>query len=359
VAKRLAFSSNFMVRWIMLTLRQAVDQLQSGHDLSADCIPEILGELLSSATADADRAQFLRALTDKGETAGELAGFVEAILPGAMAPGFTGTFEGRRLIDVCGTGGGGLNLFNVSTALMFVLAACDVPVVKHGNRGLSKTSGSSDVLQALGVPIDTPPEKVAEVLGDVGCVFLFAPVYHPAFKVLAPVRQLLGKEGRRTIFNLLGPLLNPTRPATQLMGTFRREGLPLFHQALAQLGRERFAVVYGEWADGRALGEVSSTGTTYAASNLDGLPAEAERLETGVPLEDLLVESADDSAERIRKVLDGEDTGAALGLLVENAAWALVVADRATTLEAARALASEAISSGAAAGRLAKAAGRA
>lgn len=333
-----------------MSLAHATEALCAGQSLDPTNVPELVDELLNPVTPDQTRAAFLRALTDKGETGEEIAAFVEAILPRAVSPGLTGTFHNRPLLDVCGTGGGGLHLFNVSTALMFVLPACGVWVVKHGNRGLSKVSGSSDVLNALGVPIDLPPSRLAESLERCGSAFLFAPLYHPAFKVLAPVRQALGKEGRRTIFNLLGPLLNPAKPSAQLMGTFVPSYLPLFAQALRQLGRDRFTVVCGFWHDGQPIGEVSSCGTTESATNIAHLETAGARPPNpqAGPLDDLLVHSPSASAERIVRILEGTDTGPGRDLVVENSAWALVTAGAFPNLEVARNRAVAALADGSA-----------
>ncbi|GAB4239107.1 MAG: anthranilate phosphoribosyltransferase [Candidatus Methylacidiphilales bacterium] len=333
-----------------MSLVEATRTLRDRQHLRTEAVPDLLDELLDAKTSDQVRADFLRALTDKGETGEELAAFVQSILPRAVSPGMEGSWGDRPLLDVCGTGGGGLHLFNVSTALMFILPACGVTVVKHGNRGLSKTSGSSDVLTALGVPIDLPPERLPEILDRVGSAFLFAPLYHPSFKILAPVRQALGREGHRTIFNLLGPLLNPARPAAQLMGTFHPPYLPIFEQALHQLKRSRFAVVCGYWHDGQPIGEVSPCGLTQTATNLDGLIGAGQRTPdpSAGPLENLLIDSAKASAARIIAILEGRDKGPAHDLVIENAAWALVIAGAEPNLPAGRARALDAVANGSA-----------
>src|SRR5277367_3838561 len=178
------------------------------RSMAPDEICAAAGELLDASVGDGLKAAFLRAWAQRGETATELAACAEAFLPEALDPGLRGSWQGKPLLDCCGTGGGGLNLLNISTGVMFLLAALGIPVVKHGNRGITKKSGSADVLEALGLQIDSAPEEVPCQLEEVGCAFLFAPAYHPTFAVIAPVRRALGAEGRRTIFNLLGPMLN-------------------------------------------------------------------------------------------------------------------------------------------------------
>jgi len=174
--------------------------------------------LLDTSVSDAKKARFLKGLAQKGETPAEIAGFVEAFLERAVDPGMDLIeFEGPT-IDVCGTGGDKLDLFNISTTSMFVIAAGGAVVVKHGNRGITSKSGGADVLEALGIEIDCEPEKFRECLDKAGVGFLFAMKYHPAFKAVGPVRKQLAEEGQRTIFNLIGPLLNPARPECQLVG---------------------------------------------------------------------------------------------------------------------------------------------
>ncbi|NJK93479.1 MAG: anthranilate phosphoribosyltransferase [Blastochloris sp.] len=243
-----------------MTLLEATGWCGEGRDLEPAMVPALVEGLLDARVTDGQKVDFLRALSAKGESDRELAAFARALLPRAVHPGVEGQVENEALFDCCGTGGGGLNLVNLSTAMMPVLAACGVPVVKHGNRGVTKKSGSADVLEALGSRIDFSAERVPEALGECGMVFLMAPQYHPAFRHVAAARKQLAGEGKRSIFNLLGPLLNPSRPATQLLGVFQRGHLELFQRALRELGRERFLVVCGLDGDGSSVGEVSVTG---------------------------------------------------------------------------------------------------
>src|SRR5277367_5170366 len=182
------------------------------RSMAPDEICAAAGELLDASVGDGLKAAFLRAWAQRGETAVELAACAEAFLPQALDPGLRGSWQGKPLLDCCGTGGGGLNLLNISTGLMFILAAMGIPVVKHGNRGITKRTGSADVLEAMGIKIDLAPELVPRCLEEVGCAFLFAPFYHTSFATIAPVRRALGAKGQRTIFNLIAPLLNPARP---------------------------------------------------------------------------------------------------------------------------------------------------
>jgi anthranilate phosphoribosyltransferase len=303
--------------------------------------------LLEPEEDEAAKLDFLRALTDKGERAGELAALVEAILPRAVDPGFHGHWGGQRILDCCGTGGGGFNLFNVSTGIMFILAACGVPVAKHGNRGITKKSGSADVLAALGLPIAATPAQLRRQMEANGVTFIAAPQFHPAFRALAPLRQKLAAEGRRTVFNLLGPLLNPCRPAAQLIGVFQPQHVTLFSDALEALGRERHAVVYGEAPDGRAIGEAGIFRRNRVRWRKDGPPEDYEETFRGaVPdLEGLMVDGPAVSAEILERLLRGEEVGCGQALLIHNAALALHIYGR-SDFQAAEREAEEALASG-------------
>jgi len=275
-----------------------------------------------------ERAGFLRALHRKGETPAEIAGFVREFLTHAVRPELSGKF-----LDVCGTGGDRAGLFNVSTAVMFVAAACGVRVVKHGNRGVTSKSGGADVLEALGIRLDLDP---AESLGTAGCAFLFAQRYHPAFKAVAPVRKVLGEEGTPTIFNMIGPLLNPAIPAFQIAGVFSETLLPTYAEVFRLLGRKRAWVVHGTGG----LDEVSTLGPTR------GLTVEAGRIEPvvidpvtlGLPpaaLEDLRGGDPQENARLMEELLSGRQKGPKRDILVLNAACALVVVGAAVDLPSA------------------------
>jgi anthranilate phosphoribosyltransferase len=311
-------------------------------------------ELLNRAVSDELKGDFLRTWAERGETASELAACAEAFLPQALNPGVGGKWRGRALLDCCGTGGGGLNLLNISTGLMFILSAIGIPVVKHGNRGITKKSGSADVLEALGIKIDLAPEQVPRCLEEVGCAFLFAPAYHTTFAIIAPVRRRLAFEGRRTIFNLLGPLLNPGRPDARLVGVFKEQHVALYKEALEWMKCPRFTVACGE--DGPShtlLGEVSangrtSLGGTLPISTFEGiLPTSLAQ-----PLETLIVRDAADSARRLEAILSGEEKGLGSATLLLNAAMAAWTHGTASSLEDGMAQCAEALRSGRALERL-------
>jgi anthranilate phosphoribosyltransferase len=325
-------------------------RIVSERSLTPDDIAVAAEALLDPAIADAQKAEFLSAWARRGETAAELAACAEAFLPKALDPGLSGSWNGKPLLDCCGTGGGGLNLINISTGLMFVLAAMGIPVVKHGNRGITKRSGSADVLEAMGIRIDLPPAEVPRCLEQVGCAFLFAPAYHTTFAVIAPVRKTLATEGQRTVFNLLGPLLNPARPDARLVGVFSHENVALYRDALARMKCPRFTVVCGQDAEsGKMIGEASAQGANVFGSTLP--LTELTRTPGYEPhehIDSLLVRNADESASRIERILSGEDQEIARDTLLINAAIAAWTHGSASSLEEGLAQANEALDSEAA-----------
>jgi anthranilate phosphoribosyltransferase len=322
-------------------LATLTEKLRLGHELTSSDVVTACEFLFDENIELSERANFLRALHAKGETASEVAAFVDVLLSRSRQ-----TLLGPGLLDVCGTGGDRAGVFNVSTAVMFVATACGARVVKHGNRGITSKCGGADVLEALGVRIDLPPEIALEAAG---CCFLFAPLFHPAFKTVAPVRKVLAEEGSATIFNLLGPLLNPARPEFQLAGVFDGKLLPLYAEAFKLLGRKRGWAVHGSGG----LDEVSTLG-----------PSEIHALEDGairqfvirpedlnfVParIKDLRGGEAQQNAAYLEAILLGEDAGPRRDMVVLNAACALVVAGLSHDLRRAVALAANALDNGSA-----------
>ncbi|HEY8965761.1 MAG TPA: anthranilate phosphoribosyltransferase, partial [Candidatus Methylacidiphilales bacterium] len=291
-------------------LTDLTSALRGGRELvPAEAAAAAEALLLDDPQAVEEKKDFLRALTEKGETPGELAAFAAAFLPKAVPlPGFA---ETASLLDCCGTGGGGLPLFNVSTASLFVLAAAGVPVTKHGNKGVTKPSGSSDVMEALGLGalIELPPEGAAASLAALGFAYLHAPRYHPAFAVLGGIRKELSLEGRRTVFNLLGPLLNPARPGCRLVGVFKEEHVALYAEALRLAGCARYAVVRG-CVGGTPLGEASPTGenTLAASPGVEPGPVrdfflQFEGVASAEALKPFFVDNAKESAAWIEAIL--------------------------------------------------------
>jgi anthranilate phosphoribosyltransferase len=322
--------------------------------LTIEEISEAAAELLDTSIADGIKADFLRAWATRGETAEELAACAEAFLPQARDPGLRGSWQGKPLLDCCGTGGGGLNLLNISTGLMFILAAMGIPVVKHGNRGITKRSGSADVLEAMGIKIDLAPEKVSRCLEEVGCAFLFAPFYHTSFAIVAPIRRALAAEGQRTIFNLIAPLLNPARPDARLIGVFKPEHVTLYQQALEQMECRRFTIACGEETDShQMIGEVSAQGPTQFGSTLrlpNGAPLTAFTRTPEPPIlekiDSLLVRTVGESASRLETIFSGEEQELERETLLINAAIASWTHGTATSLDEGLAQGAEALDSG-------------
>jgi len=334
--------------------------LSKGRELTEEEIGCAAGWLLDEGISDEPKADFLRSLQERGETPAEIAGFVCSFLAHAVSPVLSREdLSGRPLIDLCGTGGDKLGLFNVSTAASFVVAACGGAVIKHGNRGITSKCGGADVLEALGIDIAMSPGSIGRCLEQAGVAFLFAPVYHPAFRAVVGVRKRLAEEGRRTVFNLLGPLLNPSRPDVQLLGVFSPELLAPFAEILGMLGRSGAWVVYGEVGDGRGMDEMSVIGASRIArlsgdgTVTEGLIYPGEfGLGRGVELKDLEGGSARDNAEELEDILRGSGGRGRREMVVLNAGAALTAAGIAPDLATGVELAHGALDDGSAHDRL-------
>ena len=333
-------------------MQQLIAKLNPGLDLSANEIESAVTALISSDVEDQSKALFLKALREKGETAEELAGFAQALLEHAVDPKINPEELPGPMIDVCGTGGDRMDLFNISTTCMFVLAAGGAVVVKHGNRGITSKCGGADVLESLGIRIDLEPDALRESLQRTGLGFLFAPHYHPSFKSITPVRKALAAQGIATIFNLLGPLLNPARPPHQLVGIFSPELLPLYAKALALLDRRHAWAVHGSGMD-----EISTLGPSEIHTVLPGggsrfvidpvefgfQPPELEQLQGGEKAENAAI---------LTGILDGSIGGPKRDIVILNAAAAFVVANLARDLSEGITLAKEQLDSGRALAKL-------
>ena len=231
-------------------------QLGARQDLSDEQIAAAAQGLASPEVPDIDKAMFLTALADKGETAAEVAAFAAAFRTMSIDPG---TAEwAPRAIDIVGTGGDHAGGFNISSLVVLVLASAGVPVMKHGNRGITSKCGSADLLAALGVDLAASPEKLRRAMAELGFVFFFAPNFHPAFKHLAAVRKALAVSGRRTVFNFTGPLINPGRPAHVLLGTFSEVWAVRLAATLETLGTRAGLAVVGVIDDDRGIDELTT-----------------------------------------------------------------------------------------------------
>lgn len=333
-----------------MSLRAALEVVQAGGSLSREMTAAAITAVLQPGFVEEDLAALLIAMAERGETANEILGGAEA-MRAAMTP-----FDGMPAfaVDTCGTGGDGLNSFNISTASAIVAAAAGAKVVKHGNRSVSSSCGSADLLEAAGVRLELQPQAAAQVLEECGMVFLYAPTYHAAMRFVAPVRARLK---RRTLFNFLGPLCHPGGVKRQLLGIGMAERLDDYAAILAQLGCERGYVVHG--ADGadeltlagknavRPIG--SAAFNNSAVPSLDG--AALGFATAGAA--DLVGGDAEVNLALLHSLLQGEQ-GAIRNAVVLNAAATLLLAEVESDLDSAAARAIAALDSGAAASMLAK-----
>jgi anthranilate phosphoribosyltransferase len=327
-----------------------IERIEAGHVLKRAEAEAVMDELLSGRVETAEIVRLLTALNQRPVQVQELAGFAQVMRRNATRVFEEGEARPARMVDTCGTGGDGSNTFNISTAAAIVAAAAGARVAKHGNRAASSRNGSADVLEALGVRIDLPFERYGQAIREIGIGFLFAQAAHTATRHAAPARKQIGV---RTVFNLLGPLTNPAGAQSQVLGVFSAEVIDLVAATLAELGVEHAFVVHG--AGG--LDEISLSGETQAAEVKRGavrrFTVTPEEFSVArAPLESLRGGTALENAAIIRHVLAGE-AGPPHDIVVINAAAALVAAGIAPSFREAANLAGEAISSGAAADRLA------
>jgi len=329
-------------------MRHALEKLLASESLSVEESHAVILEIMNGQSSEAEIAALLTALRIKGETVEEIAGAAKAMREKA-APIPT---QVTGKLDTCGTGGSGLHTFNISTAVAMVAAACGVPVVKHGNRGVTSKSGSSDVLNELGVNLELTSEQVGQCFDKIELCFCYAPIFHAAMKHVGPVRKSLGF---RTIFNLLGPLTNPAAAEFQLLGTASNELVRKLAPALQILGAEGATVVCGN----NELDEVSLWGETLACrvtkSGIDEQTWTAA--DFGLPecsVAELRVDSPEQSATLLNAIFSGEETGAPANMVLANAAAALLTVGKVDDLKAGVDLARSAIADGRAKAKLAE-----
>lgn len=321
-------------------IQHHIAKLCDGKDLTAAEAEHTFQIIMNGGATPAQMAGFLVALRQKGETATELLAGAQVMRAKAVpfhAP--------AGAVDTCGTGGDAKGTLNISTAVAIVVAACGVPVAKHGNRSVSSKSGSSDVLTALGVDVNAPVSVMEAAIAtpDCGLAFLMAPRFHTAMRHVAPVRMELGL---RTVFNLLGPLSNPAKPKFQVIGVYDKKWLQPIAEVLRDLGVERAWVVHGH--DG--LDELSTTGESFVAELNGGSIAQFSITpeDAGLPvskLEDLLGGNAEQNAEELELVLSGRKN-AYRDMVLLNAASVLLVAGAAADLKSGVALAAQTIDTG-------------
>jgi anthranilate phosphoribosyltransferase len=237
-------------------LNSLTTALAGGRDLTSPEIREAAAALAAAEPSDEVKAGFLSALSAKGETAAEIAAFAEAFRALALDPGVSAWSE--RSVDIVGTGGDHAGGFNISSMVTLVVAAAGVPVMKHGNRAITSKCGSADLLSGLGVDLGATPEKLRQALAALGFAYFFAPQWHPAFRRIGPVRKLLAERGERTVFNILGPLLNPGKPAHVLLGAASPALADKLADALEALGTRSALAVHGVISPGKGIDELTS-----------------------------------------------------------------------------------------------------
>jgi anthranilate phosphoribosyltransferase len=332
-------------------LADLIRQLQEQESLTETQVGQAIEALTAEHVPAELKADFLTALAEKGETVEEIAGFARRLRERAVRPILDDDTRARTVTDVCGTGGDRLNTFNISTTVALLLAAAKVPVAKHGNRAITSQCGSADVLEALGLPVELGPEEAAGWLRELNFAFFFAPKYHPAFQHIGPARKICSARGQRTIFNFLGPLLNPAYPAAQLIGVPRPEWCEPLARVLQSLGIRRGMVVCGKIRLAH-LDELSTLGpNTIAQFEASEGVLVAEKNNAGFPLQpatltDLKGGTAADNALLVRRLLAGQERGPKRDAVLLNAAAALVVAGKVRALTEGWKLAGELIDSG-------------
>ncbi|MCR5538331.1 MAG: anthranilate phosphoribosyltransferase [Lachnospiraceae bacterium] len=332
-------------------IREAIIKLSKRQDLSYDEALAVMNEIMDGQTQQMQTAAYLTALAMKGETIDEICGSAAGMRAHCVK-----LLHERDVLEIVGTGGDGSDSFNISTTAALVIAAGGQAVAKHGNRAASSKSGAADVLEALGVNIQVPPEKSTELLEEIGICFLFAQNYHLAMKYVAPVRRELGI---RTVFNILGPLTNPAGANMELMGVYEEELVEPLARVMMNLGVTSGMVVYGR--DG--LDEISMVGETAVCEIRGGetrsyVITPEEFGYTRCAKEELVGGTPEENAVITRAVLQGNDKGPKRQAVCMNAGAALYIAGRAETIEEGVRMAERLIDRGAAAAKLGEFAAR-
>lgn len=328
-----------------LTAGEALTQAQAEQAAEALASPDI--------TASVKKA-FLVALNTKGETPAEVTGFAAAFRRLALNPGLDDYAD--RAIDVCGTGGDKSHSFNISTAVSLVLASAGVPVFKHGNRSITSKCGSSQLLEALGVKFLNDPAELRKAMEALSFVFFFAPAFHPAFKEIMPVRQELAAEGRRTIFNILGPMINPGSPAHQLTGVFSKQWVQPMAESFHALGLKNGIVVHSVLDESRGMDELACSGSPlgYGFGSLEG-EVDFDWSELGLspcPEEDLKGGDLEYNVNLLNLLLDGKAPKGLEDTVSLNAGVAFYIVGKTATMKEGIAMAREQLLGGGVANHL-------
>jgi len=325
---------------------EAIEKISKKIDLTQEEMASVIGEIMTGNASTPQIVQFLEALSAKGETIEEITAAAQVMCGHAVKI----CSKKGTILDTCGTGGDNKGTFNISTVVAFVVAGCGVTVAKHGNRSVSSSCGSADILEAIGINIDLSKEKIERCLDEIGVAFLFAPNMHPAMKHAMAARKEIAK---RTIFNILGPLCNPAKATHQLIGVFNPHLAPVLAQVAGNLGVKHVLVVHGK--DG--LDEITTTDNTLVSEFVDGKLINYEispkdfGIRTVLP-EDLLGGSAQDNVQIMLEVLNSKSSPAR-DIVILNSAAALYAADRVSSIKEGLTLAMDSIDSGRALRKLA------
>ncbi len=320
----------------MKTLNDLSKQLEAGADLQAAEVEAAAEALTQAEISESEKMAFLNALSDKGETADEVANFARAFRNRALDPGVQAWSE--QAIDVVGTGGDHSGGFNISSMVVLTLAAAGVPAMKHGNRGITSKCGSADLLTGLGVDLAASPEKLQQAMTQLGFVFFFAPNYHPAFKHIVPVRKALAAEGKRTVFNILGPLINPGRPAHVLLGSFSEAWVPLLADALGALGVKSGLASHGVIEPGKGIDELTTatTNRVRGVGRLSHIDEEWSAADHGLvksPFSDLVGGDLDANLQIVEAILSDRGPQGLVDTIVLNAAVAMWIVGQTSSIE--------------------------
>ncbi|HIG31680.1 MAG TPA: anthranilate phosphoribosyltransferase [Verrucomicrobiales bacterium] len=318
-------------------LESLTKKLLTSGNLEKEEVIQAVNHLISEEISAESKATFLKALAAKGETIEEISEFADQLRKKAVSVPLDENTRKRELLDVCGTGGDHQNTFNISTTVSLVCASAGVTVCKHGNRAITSKSGSYDVLKALGIATELSPEIAATWLRDHYFAFLFAPAYHPTFKHIAPARKICAAEGKRTLFNFLGPLLNPARPTAQLIGVPDPKLCERISEVLQTIGIRRGMVVCGR-IDDACMDELSTLGENTIAEftmgralcvslfNPKNLPVQV------AASTDLQGGDSSENAAIIKAILSGKDRGPKRDAILLNSGAALYIADAASSI---------------------------
>ncbi len=303
-------------------IKNELKKIVKGENLTKNEMIDVMQKIMSGKVMEIEISAFLTAMKLKGETVDEISSAAKVMREKAE----TINLKNHYTVDTCGTGGDNLGTYNISTAVAFVVAACDLKVVKHGNRSISSKCGSADVLEELGVNINLSPKQTKECIEEVGIGFLFAPNYHKAMKYVMPVRRTLGF---RTMFNILGPLSNPANAKAQVLGVYDKNLVEPMAQVLKNLGIKRAMVVHG--VDG--LDEISNTSETIVSELINGnvknytITPEEFDIKRGT-ISDIKGGDKVENAEIIRNLFNGKDEGPKLDILLLNVAATLYVGEK-------------------------------